>query len=1495
MAASPGDPSMEWQPTLESETYAGHIPSNQDQALLPQTAGDFNNVGTAHRAGQLGPFLNCGQQLADHPYFSQPSNNTLITKQSDENLGNPAPNSFHRRHTHLPAMDPGANFLPIGSLLAQYQEENEHYRVQPSPFKPGYDPRTQALRHSVFANSPKANNISIGSAPSNKDQGGVWARLISQKKPQPPTPSRGTALRYTQAPFTKSLLSSTRNKNLNENFGVRNGSTLQEYDPLHDFPIHLVARNSNTRSHLRGSIPNFVGHRAGVADSGAFGRRATTQKKASLRRFPRPNSASQQEKTGIHVPISTADYALISLDRAIERGQTALTQSSGYSNAGRVGHQAFSQTRTFLSKSLGNSRGSTTALRAEQNRPLLALEIQRGENRVPLFPPDSIARYSAKKERALEAVVQKETRIAAATEEQSSNVALTITCPGAYPEPVKSTPIRKDHLISAPFATPFSGHIHSFQNIKSADSTTTQADAPSPTIPGPISSTYKSPNIESVETRPTPDNRSRTSERVRAAAAGYNTSNQAKVDQTADADDQSVVVAPSTTKRKRSWEEISTDPEDMVVDGPQREGRFNTVISIKKHTFRYVNEVSVRTINHIHDATKYTEHRIHKAVDVSRRYAQKCHDGVKRRFVELQVAVGEKPMPYWARNPLFRRYYTPATLHHAVATFTPSTPSRHAHRHSGVVRDQMLPATPDSPVSPLSSLGETPEKPEDETVETPITRQYSIETPLTSHKFYDRNDLAPPKSVLRRKGSPMKPKNNVTFREDPSLYTYSPLSNASEASQESSPASSTSESKSGSDDEVESPSPATHDNSLPMSATEDISDDQISTTSSAPSNEDDDDDSALGNSSNANEELSLSVAASLEPAETDSIHDNSTDSDDEMSPVTVSLKPIDNASPTPQSAVMGSIGDIEFVEGDKSALSSPTKDVASHSLLPSAYTPPTNVQLRDMLRAAIADQNEGTHSSDSPCAQRVARVYQKSDDSISEEHLPPQSHDTDQSQLAPRGTSDGIIKMEPETQHDPGVYSDGSRREGPVLQHVDDLKDSNIRNMSDYVKGERNQNIATEAVISGQVTGEQNAKGVTDKAVLARGEEKTNTEAPETLQTPATTRYALRYRTLRPTDSPPRSRKGKAVLTKEDAQILHTLEKETILLDANVNAESPVMDIGKIRLEEQAELAAAKKRIYLEQLKLQQEAEQRDREAERARQEAEQRAAEERQRLEAELERRSYRFKPEHKVVTPISDEWEAKIATAMAHRQPGKKLASYNTGSADVELTRRDFGTLLPQAGTSDRSSGWLNDEIVNGGVRQTIQFCLDKTNHKQGEQPKYHNFNSAFWTTVSNQGVRGVGRWAKKAKIEGAKLLQVDCLLIPINQGSSHWTLMVLMPSKKVVEYFDSFGGSGQKYLSIMREYLRQELGDKFVEEDWKFRHGISPLQTNGSDCGVFTITNARMVALGFDPEKSYNETDMSMQRKRIACELLSGGLIGDFEPKGYGAPGLVAATAN
>ena len=112
----------------------------------------------------------------------------------------------------------------------------------------------------------------------------------------------------------------------------------------------------------------------------------------------------------------------------------------------------------------------------------------------------------------------------------------------------------------------------------------------------------------------------------------------------------------------------------------------------------------------------------------------------------------------------------------------------------------------------------------------------------------------------------------------------------------------------------------------------------------------------------------------------------------------------------------------------------------------------------------------------------------------------------------------------------------------------------------------------------------------------------------------------------------------------------------------------------------------------------------------------------------------------------------------------------------------------------------------------------------------------------------------------------------------------MIVVSPISRTIEYFDSLGGLAHPYILNAKAWLREELGKLYKEGEWTVPTGslgAVPQQSNGSDGGVFTCTNAKMVLMGLDPME-YNGSDSEIQRTRMIAELLNGGLKGTWNPR-------------
>ena len=287
-------------------------------------------------------------------------------------------------------------------------------------------------------------------------------------------------------------------------------------------------------------------------------------------------------------------------------------------------------------------------------------------------------------------------------------------------------------------------------------------------------------------------------------------------------------------------------------------------------------------------------------------------------------------------------------------------------------------------------------------------------------------------------------------------------------------------------------------------------------------------------------------------------------------------------------------------------------------------------------------------------------------------------------------------------------------------------------------------------------------------------------------------------------------------------------------------------------------------------------------EAEEARKKAEDEA---RRKIEEDesCKKSGHRRVPAKSVLEPLTAEWETKLRDILGKRA-NEVVARTSAGN---ELDRRDIGKVLPQPGTTDDPSGWLNDNVINGYLDSVVDYGLQERGHRRGETPKLHAFNSAFYKNITERGVESVKRWTRRPKISGKDLLKVEHVFIPVNVGGAHWTLLVVSPVWKRIEYFDSLHGSSVAAIRNAKAWIKMELGEAWNEQEWEVvedpalaGRGKGPRQSNSSDCGVFTITTAKMISLGVDP-MAITASDMPLQRKRVVVELANGGFHGDFEP--------------
>ncbi|KAL6915930.1 hypothetical protein ACHAPO_005386 [Fusarium lateritium] len=275
---------------------------------------------------------------------------------------------------------------------------------------------------------------------------------------------------------------------------------------------------------------------------------------------------------------------------------------------------------------------------------------------------------------------------------------------------------------------------------------------------------------------------------------------------------------------------------------------------------------------------------------------------------------------------------------------------------------------------------------------------------------------------------------------------------------------------------------------------------------------------------------------------------------------------------------------------------------------------------------------------------------------------------------------------------------------------------------------------------------------------------------------------------------------------------------------------------------------------------------------EAAKREAEEKA---RRELEERLARSGGLRMPNQELVAPVSSQWHQKAISTL-RASPAESLAKSAEG---VDLRRHDFAKVVS-------ATEWLNDEIVNASLLwldRAINSAAGIKDVKKSTR-KCFSLGSFFFKRLQDQGVRSTQRTLRRYGVEKTNFLDIDTILLPICERS-HWTLIVIRPSKRTLAHMDSIhAGGNSAYTNRAMAWIKDVLEEKFVQDEWKITLHEAPLQNNGHDCGVHTITNAMCISLGLSPIDSYTATDMPAQRIRIACMLLNGGFTGDFDLRVY-----------
>ena len=214
----------------------------------------------------------------------------------------------------------------------------------------------------------------------------------------------------------------------------------------------------------------------------------------------------------------------------------------------------------------------------------------------------------------------------------------------------------------------------------------------------------------------------------------------------------------------------------------------------------------------------------------------------------------------------------------------------------------------------------------------------------------------------------------------------------------------------------------------------------------------------------------------------------------------------------------------------------------------------------------------------------------------------------------------------------------------------------------------------------------------------------------------------------------------------------------------------------------------------------------------------------------------------------------------------------------SNEKITLPDITSLSPNA--------WITDPIINGYMfllQQRDQMLIQS----QARTTPNLFFTSMLYTKVLCEGdncENGVLTWGtKKCETyigEGTNIFQTNKIFFPINHHNAHWALVQADMEQHVLSYYDSLGtddankptgsGLGQQALSAILKYLRHEHMQVYKSElqsTWTIvdESNKIPQQSNGSDCGVFTIAYADLLSVD-ESLKSIKPKKMNDTRNRI-----------------------------
>lgn len=208
------------------------------------------------------------------------------------------------------------------------------------------------------------------------------------------------------------------------------------------------------------------------------------------------------------------------------------------------------------------------------------------------------------------------------------------------------------------------------------------------------------------------------------------------------------------------------------------------------------------------------------------------------------------------------------------------------------------------------------------------------------------------------------------------------------------------------------------------------------------------------------------------------------------------------------------------------------------------------------------------------------------------------------------------------------------------------------------------------------------------------------------------------------------------------------------------------------------------------------------------------------------------------------------KLVTIFSHENPKTK---------EGKILVKDYWSL--------EGTNWVKGGIIQEFTKLLNQRRLD---------PKYPStfFNDNYFYTKCSFYENNKSKIFNDTQNMEA-ISKAEFVFIPINKDQNHWRFyMIDMKNYKLI-LFDSLNISSTEEVELILPFLNDLLIKlNLPHQNFEILKGISPLQENSNDCGVFTCMS--MDYLSRNMPLNYTQKDIPYFRLLIAASLLSGELL-------------------